>query len=134
VPLKFSQIQNSRTPERKMSFVFGLITLSFVGIFLKLFYLQILNYPLYHGLSNTNSLRLIPQRAPRGIITDRNGEVLATNAPTYSLYLVPAGLKTYEETLIRLSQILGEPLDSLRRSWKAGAAPENSNRSGWKPI
>jgi penicillin-binding protein 2 len=101
------------SPEKKMDYLFAMITVAFAAIFLKLFYLQILNYPYYRGLSDTNSLRLIPERAPRGIITDRNGVVLATNIPTYSLFLVPADLKTYEQTLIRLSQILGEPLDDL---------------------
>lgn len=96
-----------------MGFLLGLVTLAFAGIFLKLFYLQILNYPFYRSLSDTNSLRLIPQRAPRGIITDRNNEVLATNVPTYSLFLVPADMKAYGSSLVRLSQILGEPLSSL---------------------
>ena len=99
--------------EKKMGFLFGIISLSFLVIFLKLFYLQILNYPEYRAMSDTNSLRLIPQKAPRGIITDRNGEILATNVPTYSLFLVPADMKTYETTLLRLSQILGESLSSL---------------------
>ena len=96
-----------------MGFLFGFITLAFAAIFLKLFYLQILNYPEYRAMSDTNSLRLIPQKAPRGIITDRNGEILASNVPTYSLFLVPADMKTYQTTLVRLSQILEEPLSSL---------------------
>lgn len=96
-----------------MNLLLGIITLAFASIFLKLFYLQILNYPTYRSLSDTNSLRLIPEKAPRGIITDRNNEVLATNVPTYSLFLVPADIKTYGATLMRLSQILGEPLSSL---------------------
>ncbi len=99
--------------DRKMNLLLGIILLAFLGIFLKLFYLQILNYPTYRGLSDSNSLRLIPARAPRGIITDRNGEIIATNVPTYSVFLVPANLKTYESTLFRLSQLLGEPLSSL---------------------
>ncbi len=96
-----------------MNFLLGGITLAFVLIFFKLFYLQILNYPYYRNLSDNNSLRLITARAPRGIITDRNGEILATNIPTYSLFMVPADVKAYSATLIRLSQILGEPLSSL---------------------
>ncbi|HXL72423.1 MAG TPA: penicillin-binding protein 2, partial [bacterium] len=80
---------------------------------MKLFYLQILNYPYYRGLSDANSLRLITARAPRGIITDRNGEILATNIPSYSLYVIPADLKAYGPTMVRLSQILDEPLSSL---------------------
>ncbi len=96
-----------------MGFLLGLITMAFAGIFLKLFYLQILNYPFYRSLSDTNSLRLIPQRAPRGIITDRNNEVLATNRPTYSLFLVPADVKAYGPSLQKLSELLEEPLSSL---------------------
>ncbi len=99
--------------EKKMNVLFGIVSLAFFGVFLKLFYLQILNYPYYRGLSDSNSLRLITARAPRGIITDRNGEILATNVPSYSLYVVPADLKAYGSTMVRLSQILDEPLSSL---------------------
>lgn len=111
--LKFPKGKFSVSPEKKFNFLFGLISVAFMVIFLKLFYLQILNYPLYRGLSDTNSLRLIPQRAPRGLITDRHNEVLATNVPTYSLFLVPADIKTYGSTLQKLSEILEEPLSSL---------------------
>jgi len=96
-----------------MNVLFGIVSLAFFVVFLKLFYLQILNYPYYRGLSDTNSLRLITERAPRGIITDRNGEILATNMPSYSLYVVPADLKAYGPTMVLLSQILDEPLSSL---------------------
>ncbi|HEY5038431.1 MAG TPA: hypothetical protein VIJ93_05095, partial [bacterium] len=99
--LKFTHPKFHGSPERKMSVLFGIISIAFTVIFLRVFYLQILNYPYYRGLSDTNSLRLIPEKAPRGLITDRNGEVLATNVPTYSLFLVPAELKTYQSTLVR---------------------------------
>ncbi len=99
--------------EKKMNVLLGIVSLVFFGVFLKLFYLQILNYPYYRGLSDNNSLRLITARAPRGIITDRNGEILATNEPSYSLYVVPADLKANTNSLVRLSQILDEPLSSL---------------------
>lgn len=111
--LKFPRGKFGGSPEKKLGVLFSLVTLAFAGIFLKLFYLQILNYPFYRNLSDTNSLRLIPQRAPRGIITDRNNEILATNVPTYSLFLVPADVKDYGSSLVRLSQILEEPLSSL---------------------
>ncbi len=110
---KFPRGKFGGSPEKKMGVLFSVVTLAFAGIFIKLFYLQILNYPFYRNLSDTNSLRLIPQRAPRGIITDRNNEVLATNVPTYSLFLVPADVKDYSSSLVRLSQILEEPLSSL---------------------
>lgn len=96
-----------------MNVLLIIIAATFFVIFLKLFYLQILNYPYYRALSDANSLRLITDRAPRGIITDRNGEILATNIPTYSLYVIPADVKASSSTLLRLSQILDQPLSSL---------------------
>ena len=111
--LRFLGFKFGISLEKKMKGLFLFISVAFFCIFLRLFYVQILNYPAYRSLSDTNSLRLIPERAPRGLITDRNGEILASNVPTYSLFLVPAGLRTYGPTLIRLSEILGEPLESI---------------------
>jgi len=114
VALRFPRgIKFAVSTEKKMNVLLGIVTAIFFGVFLKLFYLQILNYPYYRGLSDNNSLRLITARAPRGIITDRNGEILATNEPSYSLYVVPADLKNNTNSLVRLSQILDEPLSSL---------------------
>src|SRR5271169_3036430 len=96
-------VKFGRSPEKKMNLLLSVISVAFFLIVARLFYIQILNYPYYRNLSDVNSLRLIPEKAPRGIITDRNGEILATNVPTYSLFLVPAELKTYESTLVRLS-------------------------------
>ncbi len=111
--LKFSGVKFSGSIERKMNIFFILLSLAFSCILLRLFYLQLLNYPAYRGMSDTNSLRLIPSRAPRGLITDRNGAILASNVPTYSLFLVPNDLQTYGASLVRLSEILGEPLESI---------------------
>jgi len=114
VALRFPRgIKFAVSTEKKLNVLFSIVTLLFFGVFLKLFYLQILNYPYYRGLSDANSLRLITARAPRGIITDRNGEILATNVPSYSLFVIPADLKAYGPTMVRLSQILDEPLSSL---------------------
>jgi penicillin-binding protein 2 len=114
VALRFPRgIKFAVSTEKKMNVLLGIVSVIFFGVFLKLFYLQILNYPYYRGLSDNNSLRLITARAPRGIITDRNGEILATNEPSYSLYVVPADLKANTNSLVRLSQILDEPLSSL---------------------
>jgi penicillin-binding protein 2 len=110
---KRAGVKFGRSPEKKMNLLLILISVAFFCIFARLFFIQILNYPYYRNLSDVNSLRLIPEKAPRGIITDRNGEILATNRPTYSLFLVPAEVQAYGPTLLRLSQILGEPLSDM---------------------
>src|SRR6185295_2652460 len=54
--------------------VLGILILSF-------FRTQILGHGKYQLQSETNRLRPIPLPAPRGIIYDRNGRVLAENVP-----------------------------------------------------
>jgi len=89
------------------------VVLAFSVIICRLFYLQILNYPHYRAQSDSNSLRLITERPPRGIITDRKGVVLATNVPTYTLFLVPADVQTHGPALQNLRRLLEEPLPVL---------------------
>jgi penicillin-binding protein 2 len=111
----FARSLSGTVTERKIKRIFVIVAIGFGIVALRLFYLQIINYTHYRTLSNENSLRLIPQRAPRGLITDRNGVVLATNRPTYTLFLVPADLKTHASTLVRLSGILGVPVADLEK-------------------
>jgi penicillin-binding protein 2 len=46
---------------------------------------QVLNYQKYSLQSETNRLRELPLPAPRGVIYDRNGKVIADNVIGYSV-------------------------------------------------
>ncbi|MCD4707032.1 MAG: hypothetical protein K8S62_04760 [Candidatus Sabulitectum sp.] len=54
----------------------------------KLFDLQIVNGGYYRELSSRNHIRSVIRPAPRGIIRDRNGVVLADNVPAFTVSLV----------------------------------------------
>ena len=84
--------------------VIGIIILSF-------FRTQILGHGKYQLQSETNRLRPIPLPAPRGIIYDRNGRVLAENVPGYTVSLLPAPVATLRSTLARIAPIAN--LDSI---------------------
>ncbi len=72
------------------------IRLSITAILLillgRLFQLQVLNYGSYAALADSNRLREITIPAPRGLIFDRNGTLLARNRPSYQLAIVPSEL------------------------------------------
>lgn len=55
---------------------------------LRLFYLQVINDDFKLSARN-QSVRKVTQHAPRGLIFDRNGEVLAYNQSAYDLMVVP---------------------------------------------
>ena len=83
----------------------------FLILFGKLVDLQILKGDYYRELSSRNHIRSVIRPAPRGIISDRNGIVLADNAPTFTVSLVSVEFdSTNTELLGNLLQISEEEL------------------------
>jgi len=78
--------------------VLGVIVLSF-------FRTQILGHGKYQLQSETNRLRPIPLPAPRGVIYDRKGRVLAENVPGYTVSLLPGPQANLRSTLARIASI-----------------------------
>src|SRR5205809_2483641 len=77
------------------------------GLVLVFFRTQILDHSRYQLQSETNRLRPIPLPAPRGIITDRNGKILAENLTGYTVSLLPTDDEVpLEVTLRRMAPIV----------------------------
>ena len=81
----------------------------------RLVYLQIVGQEHYATLSRDNRIRISPLPPNRGVIFDRNGEVLADSIPTYSLELVPVRTGDLNHTLAELTTLLGLTEDELQR-------------------
>lgn len=67
---------------------------------------QVLHTSEYTLHSEENRLRRIELPPPRGLITDRNGNVLAENIPSYSIELYPQPPDSMEIALERLAPLL----------------------------
>ena len=78
--------------------VLGILVMSF-------FRTQILGHGKYQLQSETNRLRPIPLPAPRGVIYDRNGHVMAENVPGYTVSLLPGPEANLRITLAHIASI-----------------------------
>ena len=77
-----------------------------LGVLLVAFFrTQILGHGKYQLQSQSNRLRQIPLPAPRGLIFDRNGKVLADNVPGYTVSLLPGPPANLRATLARIAPI-----------------------------
>jgi penicillin-binding protein 2 len=77
-----------------------------LGIMVMAFFrTQILGHGKYQLQSETNRLRPIPLPAPRGVIYDRNGRVMAENVPGYTVALLPGPEENLRATLARIASI-----------------------------
>ncbi|MFI5234181.1 MAG: penicillin-binding protein 2 [Gemmatimonadales bacterium] len=73
---------------------------------------QILEHQRYTLRAADNRLRAVPLTAPRGLILDRDGRVIAENVPGYAVKLLAPDLRQFQLTLDRLTSIV--PVDSGR--------------------
>lgn len=74
------------------------------------FRLQVLQHGSYALKSESNRLRPVPLPAPRGLILDRHGAVIAENVPGYSVSLLADSEDSLIAMIARLEPIL--PLDT----------------------
>jgi len=98
--------------ERRLRLTRAVVWGAGIALVLVFFRTQILEHSKYQLQSETNRLRPIPLPAPRGIITDRNGKVLAENVTGYTVSLLPTTDEdSLRATLRRIGSIV--KLDSL---------------------
>ena len=72
----------------------------------RLFNIQITNSNKYTTLSKKNQINVEILYPLRGIITDRTGEILATNIKVFDLYMIPERTENLSETLNQLSNFV----------------------------
>src|SRR5258706_11687820 len=80
--------------------VFSVLTVSF-------WMLQVAQHAKYAELAENNNQRTLALRAPRGVVFDRDGQVLVENRHSYSISVVREHTKDLNRTIRLLSAVLG---------------------------
>jgi len=104
----FQLTQRGVTAARGLFVVFGLLGVQF-------FRLQIMEHQLYQLKAESNRLRPIPLAAPRGLILDRRGRIIAENVPGYSVLLLAANEDSLRVMLQRLDPLVALDSELTRR-------------------
>ena len=99
--------------QTRIRFVVLFISLLMIAIIIKVFYIQVFQYKKLNNLAKDLWSRNLPITADRGKILDRNGEVIADNITTTSLYLIPNQIKDKERVAKDLSNILNVSYEDM---------------------
>jgi penicillin-binding protein 2 len=111
-----------RNPEREL-FLFRrrlalagvLVFVAFGALFGRFFYLQVVEHRHFQTLAETNRIAIVPIVPNRGVITDRNGIVLAQSYSAYTLEIQPSKVGNLDETIDALAEIVDvQPRDRKR--------------------
>ena len=85
----------------------GILTAIAIGVLLVAFFrAQVIEHAEFALQSDDNRLNEVVLPAPRGMILDRNGHVIAENIPGYSVSILSPKADSLRATLQRLSSIL----------------------------
>ena len=109
--------------ERRLFQRRALVMLLFVvflmtGLLARMYQLQVVEHDVYTTLSDKNRVQVQSVPPPRGLVYDRNGELMAENRPVFSLTIVPERAAPIDETLARLGGIIEIADEDLERFGK----------------
>ena len=94
------------------------VVLLMTGLLARMYQLQVVEHDVYTTLSDKNRVQVQSVPPPRGLVYDRNGELMAENRPVFSLTIVPERAAPIDETLARLGgiiEIADEDLERFRK-------------------
>ncbi|KAF1682188.1 penicillin-binding protein 2 [Veillonella sp. R32] len=99
----------------------------FVILVIRLFYLQIMDGEYYHTKAEGNRLRMVSVTAARGVMYDRNGQIVAGSRPAYTVSIVPTGKDIDPAELQRLATMLNIKPETIQSKIAA-------HKGGYEPI
>jgi penicillin-binding protein 2 len=92
--------------DRRLRIVRWMVWLAFVVLLVAFFRTQILGHGAFQLQSEHNRLKPITLPAPRGLLLDRNGKVIAENIPGYTIALLPDDTAKLRATLHKIAPIV----------------------------
>jgi penicillin-binding protein 2 len=106
-------VTESKTRTR-MKVLAGLVVFMFAALTTRLWFLQVLATGEFAKLAEENQVRLVPLQPLRGVILDRDGNILVGNRPSTIVTVDRMAMRGQEEQILyRLSTLLNVPVTDL---------------------
>lgn len=110
---------NSEWFNQRITGVILCIAAAFSVLFIRVFYLQVMEGENYRRLSVNNSIRLQSVDAPRGLIFDANRALLVDNRPSFDLGIILKDAKPLDETVQNLAGYLNTSVEEITAKIKS---------------
>jgi penicillin-binding protein 2 len=106
-----------------------LVVAVFVVLLLRLWLLQVVQGPSYRVQSENNRIRLQDVAPFRGMVFDRNGELLVDNRPSFDAYVIPEEMHDRDGLIRSLHSLIGVDPEGLEE--KLG---KESQKYAFRPV
>jgi penicillin-binding protein 2 len=128
----FSEISKpGGAPElrRRAALLYVILSFAFLSLGARLIYLQIFHGARYTFLSENNRIRLKRVPGTRGMVLDRQGQLLVDSRPSFDLFFVPEDSDAPEDTLRLLARHLKWDESGLLKTFE-----DNKSRPAFDEI
>jgi len=115
--------------KERLYLALAVMSLIFLILIAKLWYLQVMRAPHFRELSMNNRIRLTKTPAARGLIMDRDGNRLAENRPGFDLLIVPEDVEDMAQTKEMLTRIVDIDDDTITKKLKKA-----NKRAPFRPV
>jgi penicillin-binding protein 2 len=117
--MKFAELKNYqgelRAFQLRLGFAGFVVLAAFSVLLARFVWLQVLQHDAYRAKADENRISVVPLSPSRGLILDRNGEVLARNYLAYTLEIFPAQVANLQATIAQLAEYVDiQPRDRAR--------------------
>src|SRR5512147_3088885 len=108
--------------QRRLPLLAVFIIVFTLTLFIRLWYLQAVKGAFYYEQAESNRIRPVKIRPPRGVIYDRMGRPIVENALSFDISLVPEDASDIEGTIRNLSSIAKIDEASVRQALSEAAS------------
>ncbi len=110
-----SPLLASKTPAWRSKFIVACIALSFAGLACRAAYIQVYANAFFQRQGEVRFARTLELPANRGRILDRNGLILASSVPAFSIWAIPEDIEATPSQLAALAKLLEMPRAELSK-------------------
>ncbi len=104
------ELRNSRLEiyhfRLRLAIASGFVLFIFFLLFVRFFYLQVIQHEHYNTLAEANRISVVPIVPNRGIIVDRSGVLLAHNYSAYTLEITPSKVEDVDALIDELATVI----------------------------
>jgi penicillin-binding protein 2 len=116
--------------QKRLPFLAGFIVFLTLVLLIRLWYLQAVKGDYYHEQAESNRIRPVKLRPPRGIIYDRQGRPIVENVLTFDISLVPEDAPDLDATIDKLASVIKSTPAAIRAELDDAAAV----RTKYEPV
>lgn len=118
---EYEKVMKDKTLPDKYRWCKWVLVITMIVLSIRLWHLQIMQGNEMRHQSEMNRIRIKKVLAPRGVIFDKGGRVLADTRPSFNLYITPEDIRDFNETVDGLAKLMGFDREDIIDRLKAAS-------------